>query len=186
MTEVEQSALPSLTAALTRLDWEAQQRLHRERVPDDRRILEHSLEVRYLGQNYELDVPLPSGGPMESAEVIRRRFEQAHLQAYGFRSDDPVQVVNVRVRAGARTISAHRDPCPTIEDRAAVPARHRDVYLDAETPVPCPVFARKTLMPGHRFVGPAIVEQMDSTTVILAGQRVYVDAFENLIIEATP
>jgi N-methylhydantoinase A len=60
----------------------------------------------------------------------------------------------------------------------------RDVWLaEAGDFVTSPIYDRDKLGPGHRIAGPAIVEQMDATTVLLPGQRAAVDAYLNLIVE---
>jgi N-methylhydantoinase A len=55
----------------------------------------------------------------------------------------------------------------------------------AEVPgfVRCTVYDREKLGPGHRIAGPAVIEQMDATTLVLPGQRAVVDAYVNLIVE---
>ena len=63
---------------------------------------------------------------------------------------------------------------------------HRDVWFpEAGGVVSVPVYARDRLSPGNRIAGPAIVEQMDATTVILPGQDARVDAYDTLILEAS-
>jgi N-methylhydantoinase A len=63
-------------------------------------------------------------------------------------------------------------------------AGERDVWLaETEKFVACPVYDRERLGPGHRIAGPAIVEQMDATTLLLAGQTATVDPYLNLIVE---
>jgi N-methylhydantoinase A len=60
---------------------------------------------------------------------------------------------------------------------------HRPVWFDDRAPTSAAIYDRSKLAPGHVFVGPAIVEQMDTTTVVFPGDRVRVDAQENLVIE---
>ena len=61
---------------------------------------------------------------------------------------------------------------------------HRDVWLgETQSYVECPVYERGELKSGNRFTGPAIVEQMDATTVVLPGMTVTVDPYLNLIVE---
>ncbi len=63
-------------------------------------------------------------------------------------------------------------------------AGRREVYFpELGRFVDCPVYARERLQPGHSFTGPAIVEQMDATTVVLAGMGARVDPYLNLILE---
>jgi N-methylhydantoinase A len=71
----------------------------------------------------------------------------------------------------------------TISERDAITAR-RQVWLpEAGGFVDCPLYDRERLGPGHALHGPAIVEQMDSTTLVLPGQTATVDPYLNLIIE---
>jgi N-methylhydantoinase A len=55
---------------------------------------------------------------------------------------------------------------------------------EEERSVPCPVYDRDRLLPGNRFAGPAVVEQMDATTLVLPGMTARVDGYANLIMEA--
>ena len=70
-------------------------------------------------------------------------------------------------------------------DAAGAIRERRDVWIaEEERRVSCPVYERDGLTPGHRFSGPAIVEQMDATTLVLPGMTARVDAYLNLILEA--
>ena len=74
---------------------------------------------------------------------------------------------------------------PTAAGPEPIPARagERSVYFDeAEGFVTTPIYRRERLLAGHRIAGPAVIEQMDSTTVILPGQDALVDAHGNLLI----
>ena len=72
-------------------------------------------------------------------------------------------------------------------DVASAIVGSRDVWLaEAGKRVPCPVYDRDRLGPEHRLVGPAIVEQMDATTLVLPDQAAVVDAYLNLIVEVAP
>ena len=63
-------------------------------------------------------------------------------------------------------------------------APRRSGWPEAGDFVDCPVYARDALRPGNRFAGPAIVEQMDATTLVLPGMTARVDPYLNLILEA--
>jgi N-methylhydantoinase A len=60
------------------------------------------------------------------------------------------------------------------------------VHFDASGPVETPVFERDSLLPGQRIRGPAIIEQLDATTVVGAADAVRVDAASNLLLEVAP
>ena len=120
-------------------------------------------------------------------DVLAERFEAAHRQAYGFvAEDDPVQLVTFRVEATGvlpkATFKRHRDNGP--DASAAVVAR-REVWLpEADGFVACAVYDRERLRAGNRVLGPAIIEQMDATTLVLPGMTARVEPYLNLILEA--
>jgi N-methylhydantoinase A len=65
-------------------------------------------------------------------------------------------------------------------------ASHRAVWFTADAALDTPVYARATLMPGDTIAGPAVVEQMDATTLLFPGDRAAVDPHLNLIVEIAP
>ena len=106
-----------------------------------------------------------------------------HDVAYGYHNpDDPVEVVNVRLTAFGRS---RRDlAAGTAELSAALPAPDevRPVWFGPHAPEDTPVHDRSRLRPGAEFVGPAVVEQLDATTVVHPGDRARMDAHANLHI----
>ncbi len=160
-----------------------------EAIAPAARRLARTVDMRYHGQNYELSVAVPEG-PISPAtmQALAAGFGEAHRQRYGFAADgDPVQLVTLRVEATGMVrkaeLLAHPDAGP---DATGAIVHHRPVWL-AETRdfVPTPIYAREKLCPGNRFAGPAIVEQMDATTLVPPGTTARVDAYLNLILEAT-
>ena len=146
-----------------------------------------SLDLRYQGQGYELNVAAGASAelnPLAIAE-LRERFDRAHEQLFGHSAKgEPVEAVNYRVRSTVRVpkFSMKRyDQASGPADAAKVD--EREVYFDRQSGMTAtPVFDRALLSPGHEVVGPAIVEQLDSTTVIYPGQRAVVDDYRNLVI----
>lgn len=158
-----------------------------EAIPPGARALRRSVDVRYAGQNYELPVLVPDG-PLNPAnlEGLRTRFERVHEQMYGYVvPEEPMQTVTFRLEASGvvRRAEIRAYPPATTDVQDAVVSQ-RSVWL-AETGRfdVCPVYDREKLGPGHLVRGPAIVEQMDATTLLLPGQTAAVDAWLNLIIE---
>jgi N-methylhydantoinase A len=152
----------------------------------ERRVA-RTADMRYHGQNYELSVPL-TDGPV-SADTIRALatgFAEAHRQRYGFAAEgDPVQIVTLRLEAiglvRKAELTAHPDAGP---DASAAIVQQRPVWLEEMGDfVPTPIFAREALRPGNCFAGPAIVEQMDATTLVPPGLTARVDPWLNLILE---
>ena len=154
--------------------------------PAERRIV-RTVDMRYAGQNYELPVTLPDG-PIAAATLDRLAggFAAAHERLYGFVAEgEPVQLITYRVEAIGVVHKARLIPRdPVGPDASAAMLGRRDVWLaEAQNFVSCPVYDRERLQPGNRIAGPAIVEQMDTTTVVLPGMTAHVDPYLNLILE---
>lgn len=178
-----------IDAAIAQLAAAAQVWFETEEIAQDRRRLRLAIDLRYIGQNFELLVPTDEtdGSPPVLPEIgeLKRRFFDAHEKTYGhYTADDPIETVNLRLTAIGE---ADRIPPPAADgdkSRHPTPTTHRPVWFDgAEHDTP--VYDRATLAPGHRFHGPAIVDQLDATTVVHPGDAVSVDAALNLIIEVS-
>jgi len=181
---VDGAALPAMQGALAELRAAAEAWFAAEAVPPaDRRLL-WSLDMRYVGQNYELSVELDDAAARApSPDDLKRRFFAAHERSYGFHNpDDPVQAVNFRLTALGRLARPQPTPLPTAA-AAAVPAGGRPVSFDGVGWIETPVYDRARLAAGQRIDGPAVVEQLDATTVLLPGDRARVDGVGNLVVE---
>jgi N-methylhydantoinase A len=106
---------------------------------------------------------------------------------YGFLAEEePVQLVTFRVEATGLVAKATlaQEPMTGAAATGAIRAQ-RDVWIaEEQRSLPCPIYDRDLLEPGNRFLGPAIVEQMDATTLLLPGMSARVDKYLNLILEA--
>ncbi|MBY4598278.1 hydantoinase/oxoprolinase family protein [Ottowia caeni] len=168
--------------ALNEMGEEALAWLEREAVRPEQRELQGFIEARYAGQNFEIAVPLDSLGLPALADFLSK-FSDAHRREYGYdAADRAVEIVNCRVRAVGlvpRAPIAEIKGGSTLE--GAVVAV-RPVYFVETGWVETPVYRRKSLPMETDFEGPAIIEEMSSTTVVLPAQRVRADRFGNLII----
>lgn len=150
-----------------------------ERLPRNRVRIERSLDLRYVGQGFELTVP--AGGDFLAA------FHAAHERRYGY-SDRKwtVELVNVRSRFIGRTPGLPLHPRPAVS-RAAKPLAERRPAIFADNgkalQAPTALYDRARLEPGHRVAGPAIVFEYSATTVIPPGWQGRMDRYENLILE---
>ncbi len=147
---------------------------------------ERAIEMRYYGQSFELTVDAPEG-EMDSAWLsnLTEKFHAAHEQAYGFRVDnEPVEIVNLRSIA----VGEIRKPGLkklAVDDRTLADAlkSKRKVYFNPQSGfVDTPVYDRVLLPAGAEFSGPAVVEEKDSTTVVLPGWKLQVDAYGNMLV----
>ncbi len=135
-----------------------------------------SVDLRYQGQGYELNVP---HGP-----DVLTAFHDLHRRRYGFTKEEhAVEVVNVRVRmvAGGDPFDPRRKPVVPGDGKQAITA-HRSVYFDGDFH-DTPVYARQALVAGDCVCGPAIVTEYSSATILPPGDTLRVDALDNLIIE---
>jgi N-methylhydantoinase A len=181
------AALPDIDDAFQILLRRAEEWFEHEAIaPADRRTA-RTVDMRYAGQNYEIAIPLPDGpiGPATFA-ALADGFAAAHQRLYGFvAADEPVQLVTFRVEATGVVRKAEFRPQPDAgPDAASAVIGYRDVWLaEASGFVSCPVYDRNKLRAGNRIAGPAIVEQMDATTLVLPGMTARVEPYLNLILE---
>lgn len=170
----------AIEAAFARLEHEATMRLAHEGVASEDIALQRSVDMMYQGQWRSLAVPAPR--PIGDMAALIEAFHQHHEREYNFRRDTaPVGLFRLNLRAvGVVPKAALAAHLPT----GAVPAPvgHRPVWFDAESPVETPVYLRDDLPAGLRLRGPAVVEQVDSTTLIPPGAVADVDSYLNIII----
>jgi N-methylhydantoinase A len=174
--------LETVTAVYGELEGRAQGWLGDEGVPVAQRRLLRLADLRYRHQGFEITVPWPERDL--AVDALIARFHQLHERRYTYAlREAPVEIVTLRVAASGRVRRFALPVSPTRRGRAARP-RHarRRVYFTPRGWIDCPCLDRATLGAGAVVSGPAIVEQTDSTTVVLPGQRARVDRFGNLVI----
>jgi len=184
------TATDGIAAEFAALQSQADAWFDREEIATRDRSTARIMDLRYHGQAFELSVDAPEGEiDVAFLSELQRRFEDAHRQVYGYISpDEAIHVVATRLVATGRVDKAQliRQPDATTPVSDAMLGT-RDVWLpETGAYTPCPLYDRTKLAPGHRIDGPAIVEQMDSTALVLPGQSATVDPILNLIIEEMP
>jgi N-methylhydantoinase A len=167
------------TASLARLE-EAGREWHRDsRLTHAELALSPSVDMRYAGQNHEITVEVPDPPPAGQAP-LRAAFENRHRQLYGFTLDRPADFITWRLTATLSLPGYTMDEWhgngdrPRSEGRAFVDGRWRDAAI----------LQRETLARGESLQGPAVVQQMDSTVLLLPEDEARVDEFGNLLIRA--
>jgi N-methylhydantoinase A len=189
----------SYVTRLEQLDWAHVRALYGEMEERARDMLaaagvapaamtfERSAEMRYVGQGYEINVPLPADVLQQATlDGLRAAFQRQYQRLYE-RALDGVAIQALTWRLIAR------GPAPQIDLRVALPpasgaARkgERAVYLpEAGGFVAVPVYDRYGLRPGDTFTGPAIVEERESTAVVGPDCQARVDEYLNLVLELT-
>ena len=163
--------------------------LDKEHAPSDGRNMSLVMDARYVGQNFELAVPVASSGKLAPKDVpdtatLHAAFCAAHETAYGYASeDDPIEIVNIRLSASAKL---HKDAKrKSVEGDVPEPQARdqRQVYFDAEHAVEAKVYDRADFLPGQIIHGPAIIDQMDTTTPLYPGDHAEVTQDSHLIIK---
>ena len=145
--------------------------------------ISRSVEMRYLGQNYELEIPITIDTFSDSEVAgLLDAFNAQHEARFGFQLPDHTEIVNFIVTGVARTGDVE---LPVIADATepACAASVRDVWFDAGWAA-TPVYIRADLRNGHTIQGPALVEENASVTVLSPGMALAVDRHGQLLISA--
>lgn len=172
--------------ALRELAGQAAASLSQEGVASADQTVEYELDVRYSGQGTALSVTVtPEELRREGLKGVARRFDDMHEQMFTFNLEQPHELLNLRaIVQGRETIVAARQ----LEQGNGDPSR----AVTAETTVfvsgkdqPARIYDREKLRAGDRIPGPAIVTEMDSTTLILPDHYAEVDRIGTMLIRPT-
>jgi N-methylhydantoinase A len=184
---VTEAGVSGLQSMMDELLLEGRAWFDREEVPPEARHQQLHFDMRYVGQNFELQVPIALQGPtfrLPGLDQLRSAFFRAHEMSYGFCNvDDPIEVINVRLSVRGVV------PTPTAPLASAdashnpQPVERRPVWFGGSVPHDTPVYQREQMASGCRIVGPAIIDQFDATTVAYPGDVVRVDDALNLLME---
>jgi N-methylhydantoinase A len=175
--------LDRIAATYAVLEAEAVAWLDAEGVPSEARRVTRQASLRYQHQGFELFVPWP-GGKVDAAalQAVIDAFHLRHERLYTFAQEDtPVEIVTLRVDGygifpppGLPELPPGSDPAAAIVGRQAI--------AFAEGPVEAPVYDRARLGSDDVIAGPAILTQLDATTLLLPGQRAEVHSLGALIV----
>ncbi|GFG51814.1 methylhydantoinase [Mycolicibacterium agri] len=184
LTTFDEESVPRIAQWFAEAADSAARQLVADGAQESEVTLSASVDCRYVGQGYELNVPLSGWAGCDLA-AIPELFHAAHAERYGHANrDEPVEVVTLRIMAvGAYGRTEFAPPTtaqPGGVERATV--ARRQVRIPGFPAVQMPVYERSLLQRGDLIDGPAIIRQMDSTTVLLADQRAAVDAGGDMLI----
>jgi len=178
---VQNTSDDELTVYLDSLGAQVKQELEAENVASGDIELLYEIDIRYAGQAFEIPLSVEPDG-LSIASLIKR-FDTEHERLFTFNLDEtPHEIVNVRAVALGK--SADVAP-PMIEkgdsDPSVAKTRDHQLYMDGRMQ-DAVIYDRALLKAGNRIKGPAIVTEMDSTTLVHSGCEALVDAHGNLII----
>ena len=166
----------------------AREELEKEGLPMDRMVPQRFLDVRYLGQSFELTIDYPS--PRRRIDTARMRrsiadsFYRAHLQRFGYADrGEAVEIVNLRLKLGLK-MDKPQIVAGQAADSGSTPAligEAQGVFSGGS--VTTRLYDRENLRTGDQISGPAIVLQMDTTVVITPGWTGTADDYGNLVLE---
>lgn len=180
----------AVQAIIDSLTDKARTALEKEGFPAEQHQFARTIDVRYVGQAFEVRVPAPDG-PVDEQFVatIADRFHAEHRQLYGYDfrgdKDQHVEWVNLRVTGVGPITRPEVMTLPAAEGhlRERSVTGEREVCFEAaDGYVTTPVYARERLGAGDTFEGPAIVEEFGSTIPVHPGFVVRVDDYGNLVI----
>ena len=185
LREVE---VDDLEERLLGMEREARDLLIRAGVADEQILVQRSADMRHIGQGYEINVPLREGDPRHlQLDDLARRFYQEYERLYEHTYGDlGIELMTLRVLASG--------PDPRIRIASVVPFPDslsgadrglRDVYFLDHGWLPTHVYQREALRPGARLDGPAVVEAVDSTSVVGPGMTGTVERYGSLVIALT-
>ncbi|PYM84443.1 MAG: hydantoin utilization protein [Candidatus Rokuibacteriota bacterium] len=147
-----------------------------EGIALDRIAVQWSADLRYSGQNYEIEIPW-----RDTPEALRAEFEARHRRLYGYATGESVECVNLRVVARVPDVAAELwdfEPAGT-----PVLSGDQRAHFPGLGEVALPRYDRAALAPGRVVLGPALIEDEWSTTLVYPGQRCAADRLGNLLIE---
>lgn len=161
-----------------------------EGFPREAATLYRRLDVRYLHQGYQLSIDCPQRDLVEGDKpTLKTAFDTLHRQIYGQSAEhEPAEIVTFRVQAEitidrfafAKRPTGSGDPGAAITGIRQLYDRSSGTFIEAT------LYDREKLHAGDHIMGPAIVNQFDSTTIILAGQSAYVDTYGTIVITTQP
>jgi N-methylhydantoinase A len=178
--KVEQAELVEI---LRGLGAEAGATLAAEQIPPERQEVQYFVDMRYYRQGYEMPIAVAAEEfAQDLIPILARRFNEAHERAYGFQLDTAVEVVNLRAAGIGRVTKIQlpeAEPGPS--DASAAAIGEQRIYRNGEW-MPATLYERGKLKPGMTVAGPAIITELDSTTVVLPNHNATVDRHFNLLI----
>ncbi len=168
---------------LDEMQAQVEQQLRSDGVPADEITSLFEIDVRYEGQAFEVPLAIdPATLRRDGLAGIAARFDEEHKRLFTFNMESPHELVNLRAVAMGATLDLPAAELPRGDgDPAQAKIRDHEMWLDGELR-PAVIYDRAKLEQGDRIPGPAIVIEMDSTTLIEGGCVATVDHVGNILI----
>lgn len=182
LESLETASLEELGETYREMEEDAGEEFAKDGLSESEMSFERFMEMRYAGQSWKLRVIPPTELATASRDEIKSRFDAVHRQAYGYDvPGEDVEIVNVGITAIGSL------PRPRLEHVVGRPNRSgrttRDVYFrEAGGRLECEVVDRYQLALGDRVIGPAVVEETDSTTIVYPGYAAVAAAHGVLLV----
>lgn len=172
-----------IEAAFKTLEIEGRERLERDGVEAENMTFQRFVDMRYRGQWRSLAVPV--SGQITSMDDALAIFHNEYEKAHNFRREDfPVEIYRLTVRAIGVTPKPSFPKIEIDKNAKAVPKGTRDVWFHGHPKAMLTnLYDRENLPAGVTINGPAIIDQLDSTTVIPPGDVAYIDEWLNIQIK---
>jgi len=180
LTLVDDADAGAIEQEFVALEKEAVERLNAESVPPENMILQRSIDMRYQGQWRSLGIPI--AGKVTSVGDTVAAFHNAHEREYNYRREEaPVEIYRLNLTAVGTTPKAELAKHKTNGNALPAPKTKRPVWFDEnDDAVDTPIYERDDLPAGVTVDGPAIIEQVDSTTVVPPGVKAEIDPWLNI------
>ena len=190
----------SYVSRLENLDWDRLNRLFRDMEEEAMaQIVEagadpatvtmrRRADMRYSGQGFEIDVPVPDGEMDGSAaNVMRQSFLDKYQELFGRQIGDlPIEALTWRIYASGPTPNVELNFAGQQIDEEPSDKGERQVYFPETGYATCRIYNRYALKPGDSFRGPAVIEERESTAVAGPDTTVSIDKYLNLVIDIDP
>jgi N-methylhydantoinase A len=179
--------LGKLNAEFELLEAQGKEALFEEGTRPQDVHIERSMDLRYVGQHHEVNVSVPTHRlTADDLPLIGQRFHEAHQRLFMYHEPDgEIETVNIRLIAIGSVSKPEINRLPTADSDASPPIKStRPVYFEeSDGFVETNVYDGDLLLPGMRISGPAIIEEVTTTTVLIPNWHCTIDVFGNLIIE---
>lgn len=177
------TSVADLVTVLDEMAAQTRSELLADGVPESQITTQFEVDVRYAGQAFE--VPLTINKNLldrHGIEGLLARFDEEHLRLFTFNMETPHEIVNLRAVALGEAPALPAAELPTGDgDPSAAKIRDHTVWMDGREQAAI-IYDRAKLRQGDTIPGPAIITEMDSTTLVESGCTATLDAVGNILI----